>query len=147
MATAKVAPAPVDAPAEVAAYVPPLVLADSDASQPLKGLSSGIGITGAQGATVANQRIGGEAYDMKVQGGAAPITYTLNAVVTGLSVAFTIAPVGAGKLDYGDGTAQVSQTTATKTYVYAAAGTFEAKFIPTNTNDVTATKSVTTVAT
>jgi hypothetical protein len=133
----------------VAAYVPPLVLADSDASQPLGGLSSGIGIEGEQGDTIPNQRIGGAEYDMEVAGGPPPpppVVYALTAVATGLSVVFTIAPVGAGTLDYGDGSTPVAMSTATNTYVYAAAGTFTATFTPTNTNDPAVTASVTVTA-
>jgi PKD repeat protein len=78
----------------------------------------------------------------------AAITYAVAAVVTELSVAFTVTPKGAGKLSFGDGTADADLTTSanTNTHAYAAAGTYEAKFTPTDTDDAAVTKSVVTVA-
>lgn len=75
----------------------------------------------------------------------APKTFAIATTITDLSVDFTVTPKAAGKLDFGDDSTPVdlTSTTNTATYAYAAAGTYDVTFTPTNTYDTAKTVSVT----
>ncbi len=72
-----------------------------------------------------------------------PVAYTLTAVATNLSAAFTITPAGDGVLQFGDGASEAANGSAT--HVYAAAGTYTAVFTPNVQRDPAVSTSVTTV--